>query len=86
MYSLYDICDGMPSGSRKAAESGSEISNGPSSMVNTEGEGQHGGTGVEEQEQPTMLGSSSSNNIDPAILKAMDPHNGGNLWFFLLQK
>lgn len=86
IYSRYKIKhECMHSGSRTAAEDGMEMTNGPSSMVNTELEGQapaEEGGEEQEQEQPNMLGSpSNNNNIDPAILKAMDPHNGSNFCF-----
>ncbi|XP_050691783.1 TRAF3-interacting protein 1-like isoform X2 [Eriocheir sinensis] len=68
-------------GSRTAAEDELEMTNGPSSMINAELEGELPAMGggeeqEQEQEQPDMPGSpSNNNNIDPAILKAMDPHN-----------
>ncbi|XP_050691834.1 TRAF3-interacting protein 1-like isoform X3 [Eriocheir sinensis] len=70
-----------PEGSRTAAEDELEMTNGPSSMINAELEGELPAMGggeeqEQEQEQPDMPGSpSNNNNIDPAILKAMDPHN-----------
>lgn len=54
-------------------------------MANTEMDGQPvvGTAGEQqEQEQPTMPGSPpNNNNVDPAILKAMDPQHGSNLLF-----
>lgn len=72
----------MHSGSRTATEDGMEMTNGPSSMIDAELEGQPPamGGGEDQQEQPDIPGSpSNNNNIDPAILKAMDPHNGNTL-------
>ena len=66
-------------GSRTAAEEGLDMSNGPSLMIDPEVEGQPevlGGGGEQGQEQLVTPSSPTNNNIDPAILKAMDPHNG----------
>lgn len=55
------------------------MSNGQSLLIDPEVEGQPGvlgGGGEQGQEQLVTQGSPTNNNIDPAILKAMSPHNG----------
>ncbi|XP_045114186.1 TRAF3-interacting protein 1-like isoform X2 [Portunus trituberculatus] len=69
-------------GSRTAAEEGLETSNGPSMLIDPEVEGQPevlGGGGEQGQEQLVTPSSPNNNNIDPAILKAMSPHNADQL-------
>ncbi|XP_045114185.1 TRAF3-interacting protein 1-like isoform X1 [Portunus trituberculatus] len=71
-----------PEGSRTAAEEGLETSNGPSMLIDPEVEGQPevlGGGGEQGQEQLVTPSSPNNNNIDPAILKAMSPHNADQL-------
>lgn len=74
----------MNSGFRTTAEDGLEMQDGPSSMISTEVEGQPPvmGGGEDQGQEPKVPASPSNtnnNHIDPAILKAMDPHNGKKL-------
>ncbi|KAK8382773.1 hypothetical protein O3P69_011368 [Scylla paramamosain] len=74
-------------GSRTAAEDGLEMTNGQSLLIDPEVEEQPGvlgGDGEQGQEQLVTPSSPTNttltnNNIDPAILKAMSPHNADQL-------